>query len=97
MNLISAVGDDQFGAQLLKQTTDAGVKVDEVICTSQNSTGSYIGVIDSTGELQIAMDDMHAIKELTPKYLRDRYELFKKGGEKNNFNFKNKINEKRML
>lgn len=77
VKLITAVGDDQFGAQLLKQTADAGVDVDDVICSSQNSTGSYIGVIDTQGELQLALDDLYAISEISPQYLRDRYELFK--------------------
>ena len=77
VNLITAVGDDQFGAQLLKQTMDAGVDTEHIICSSQNATGSYIGVINTAGELQLALDDMHAIKELSPQYLRDRYELFK--------------------
>lgn len=77
VKLITAVGDDQFGAQLLQQTAEAGVDIDDVFCTSENSTGSYIGMINSAGELQLAMDDMHAIKELSSQYFRDRYELFK--------------------
>jgi len=78
VTLITAVGDDQFGSQLLKQTIDAGVDTEHIICSSQNATGSYIGVINAAGELQLALDDMDAIKELSPQYLRDRYELFKK-------------------
>jgi pseudouridine kinase len=77
VKLISAVGDDEFGAQLLKQTREAGVDIENVICTSQFSTGSYIGVIDPVGEIQFALDDMHAIRELSSQYLRDRYALFK--------------------
>ena len=77
VKLITAVGDDQFGAQLLQQTANAGVDVDDVICSTQNSTGSYIGVINSTGELQLALDDMYVIREISSQYLRDRYHLFK--------------------
>jgi pseudouridine kinase len=71
------VGDDQFGTQLLKQTADAGVDVDEVICSSKNSTGAYIGVINTNGELELALDDLHAVREISSQYLRDRYHLFK--------------------
>jgi len=77
VKLISAVGDDQFGAQLLKHTADAGVDVENVICSSQSPTGSYVGVIDTSSELQFALDDMHAIREISSQYLRDRYALFK--------------------
>ncbi|MFC1996918.1 carbohydrate kinase family protein [Chloroflexota bacterium] len=77
VHLITTVGDDQFGSQLINQTKEAGVNVEQVICSSQLSTSSYIGVIDTTGELQLALDDMHAIQALTSQYLRDRYTLFK--------------------
>ena len=75
--LITAVGDDRFGAQLLEHTGSAGVGLSEVICSTKNTTGSYIGVIDQSGDLKLALDDLHVIKTITPKYLRDRYHLFK--------------------
>jgi pseudouridine kinase len=77
VRLISAVGDDQFGAQLLNQIMDTGVNTDEVICSTRFTTGSYIGVINRTGELQLALDDMHVISEISTQYLRERYSLFK--------------------
>jgi len=77
VKLITAVGEDRFGAQLLKQTAEAGVDVDEVICSPNYTTGSYIGVINTLGELQLALDDMHIIREISSQYLRDRYQLFK--------------------
>ena len=77
VRLITAVGDDQFGAQLLNQITGAGVDTDEVICSTRYSTGSYVGVINRAGELQLAFDDMHVIREISSQYLRDRYSLFK--------------------
>lgn len=77
VKLITAVGEDQFGTQLLKQTVDAGVDVENVICSTNASTGSYIGVIDTQGDLQLALDDMHVIEEITSQYLRDRYSIFK--------------------
>jgi len=77
VKLITAVGDDRFGEQLLKHTAGAGVDVEEVICSPKSSTGAYIGVVNDRRELQLALDDMHVVKTLTSKYLRDRYELFK--------------------
>jgi len=77
VRLITAVGDDQFGDQLQKQIKDAGVDIKGILCSPQSSTGSYIGVVDREGESQLALDDMHSIREITSQYLRDRYELFK--------------------
>ncbi|HBX70376.1 MAG TPA: ribokinase [Chloroflexi bacterium] len=77
VRLISAVGEDRFGEQLLDHTAAAGVDVSEIICSTDNSTGSYIGVVNQAGELQYALDDLHVIKTIKPQYLHDRYELFK--------------------
>jgi len=75
--LVSAVGDDQVGAQLLAHTAAAGVDVSNVICSSLYSTAAYIGVVDAAARLQMALDDMHVIKGITPQYLRERSKLFK--------------------
>ena len=77
VRLVSAVGEDRFGEQLLKYTAAAGVEISEVLSTPHSSTGSYIGVVNTRGDLQLALDDMHVIKALTPAYLRERFELFK--------------------
>jgi pseudouridine kinase len=77
VRFISAIGEDEYGVKLLERIQDAGVDVSAVICSSQISTGSYIGVINSEGELQLAMDDMDAIREISSLYLRNRYQLFK--------------------
>jgi len=77
VKLITAVGNDQFGAQLLQDATDAGVNIDDILCESDSVTGSYIGVVDAAGELQFALDDMHLINSLNSQYLRDRYDAFK--------------------
>lgn len=77
VNLISVVGQDQFGTQLLQHTVQAGVNVDHVIRSEENFTGAYIGVINIAGEPQLALDDGHAIRSLHSQYLRDHYDLFK--------------------
>jgi pseudouridine kinase len=76
--LISAVGKDQLGRQLIKTTQKAGVDVEHVIRTKGLSTGAYIAVVNQAGELQFALDDMNAITALTPEYLIDRTSLFEK-------------------
>jgi pseudouridine kinase len=71
------VGDDRFGGQLLEHTAAAGVDTDAVIASPDHATGTYIGIVDQSGEFRLALDDLHAIEAITPKYLRERYDLFK--------------------
>ena len=77
VRLITAIGDDQIGARLIRQIAEAGVDTGEVLRTDQHSTGAYLAVVNAAGELQVALDDMDTVSALTPDYLKERYELFK--------------------
>jgi pseudouridine kinase len=77
VKIISAVGDDHNGEELLKQARDAGVDVSAVLCTPEHPTGTYLGVLDAQGGLQFALDDINATRAITPEYLRNNYKLFK--------------------
>ena len=76
VTFLSVVGKDQMGRQLLKYTAKAGVNTENVIQTKKYSTGSYLAVINQTGELQFALDDMRASEMLTPDYLQEHAHLF---------------------
>jgi len=77
VNLISAVGKDEYGERLLQGLVSAGVNTQAVLCTSQEPTSSYLAVINPPGDLQFALDDMRATNSLTPDYIRGYAELFK--------------------
>ena len=76
VTLITAVGADQTGEQLLEQTAEPGVDVSQVMRTDAYPTGMYVGVVEKSGALQIALDDMRVISTLNSAYLRDRAALF---------------------
>jgi pseudouridine kinase len=75
--LISAVGNDDLGRQLLDHAAATGVVTDHTIIADDMPTGSYLAILDNQGGLRCAVDDMHVIEAITPQYLRDRYSLFK--------------------
>ena len=75
--LISAVGDDHNGEQILSQAADAGIDVAAVLCTTDHPTGAYLGVVNQDGELQFALDDINATSALSPDYIRSNGDLFK--------------------
>jgi pseudouridine kinase len=76
VELITAVGDDSTGEQLLQQLTTAGVGISAVLRSREYRTGSYLAVVNSLGELQFALDDMRAISALSTEYLRSQETLF---------------------
>jgi pseudouridine kinase len=77
VRLITAVGTRSKGDQLLEYVEAAGVDISAVLRTPDQSTGSYIAILDPAGELQLAIDDMRGISALTPNYLREHTDLFK--------------------
>lgn len=75
--LISAVGDDQNGEQLLNQAGEAGIDVGAVVCTPDHPSGAYLGIVNPDGVLQFALDDINATSAITPDYIRTHAGLFK--------------------
>lgn len=76
VKLISVVGKDRSGSELLEYTASAGVDVSAVIHTDLYPTAFYMGVVDSRAHLRFAVDDMRAMSELTPEYLHQNEHLF---------------------
>lgn len=77
VTLISAIGDDSVGRQLLQQTAEAGVNVDEVLVVPGARTGTYIAVLEEDGSLAMALDDVGVMELVTPQYLNQRRSLFR--------------------
>ncbi len=77
VNLLTVVGEDQNGDHLIKTIAEAGVNVDAIKRTSFHPTGTYLGVVNTNGELQMALDDMRAMTLLSPDYLRQNEHLFR--------------------
>jgi pseudouridine kinase len=74
--LISAVGDDHNGKQLIKQAMEAGINTRYIVCTPDHPTGSYLGIVKPDGVLQFAVDDISATRTLTPEYIRSLSGVF---------------------
>jgi len=70
VNLISVVGQDHNGNQLLENAKEAGVNVDAVLRRQEYPTGTYLAVVNKDGEMQYGLDDMRAISALTPEYIQ---------------------------
>ena len=75
--LMSAVGDDAQGSQLLDRLRSAGVNVEHVLTVPGAATGAYLAVLKQDGGLHLGLDDMGVVAALTPDYLRERTDLFR--------------------
>lgn len=77
VRLLTVVGEDDAGRDILAHTAEAGVDVSAVLRTADYPTGFYMGVVDSNGVLQFAVDDMRLLEEMTPQVLQEQEALFK--------------------
>ncbi len=75
--LVTAVGDDATGRQLLEQTAAAGVNLAHSIVAEDGDTGAYLALLDENGALSVALDDARVMQNITPSYLNHRRRLFR--------------------
>jgi pseudouridine kinase len=76
VHLITAVGDDGEGRQLLSHAAELGIDVEHSLTVPDQPTGAYLAVLDNTGLLQVGLDDMSATAALTPAHFKTCEALF---------------------
>ena len=77
VRLITVVGEDKNGDEILEHTANAGVDVSAVLRSQDYPTGYYMGVVNKNGMLQYAVDDMRLFEKITTNYLNEQEALFK--------------------
>jgi len=61
--LVAAIGTDEIGDRVLRQTAEAGVDVSPVVRTD-SATGTYTAVLDHDGELVVSVADMTTAEQM---------------------------------
>jgi len=74
--LVSAVGGDAIGEQLVGHLASLGVDTRAVLRCPQHVTGAYLAVLNTQGVLHFALDDMRITREITPQHLKTHAHLF---------------------
>lgn len=77
VQLLTAVGDDTNGEYVLGQAQAGGIDVSHALVSSDHHTGAYMALLDNTGQLDTAIDDMDVLEAITPRYLNDLRRLFR--------------------
>lgn len=80
VTLITAVGNDRFGSELLDSTRACGVDVSQCQCVSDCATASYLAVYNPDGSLDIALEDMRVLRTITPAILMENERRFHEAG-----------------
>lgn len=67
--LLTAVGDDFYGQSLLNETSRSGVRIDKCLVVPKENTSSYLSLLDNTGEMLVAINDMNISDALSADFL----------------------------
>lgn len=68
--LLSAVGEDHYGEELIKETKKESLDLSRLTQSRNYGTGRYVVLHDETGEMVGAVSDMQVTDEITPEYLK---------------------------
>ena len=69
VRMLSVVGRDKAGQQVLSATAAAGVDISTIVQLAENPTPIYLSILDRHNEMVQAINDMALIEQLTPKLL----------------------------
>ena len=76
VQLISAVGDDSWGQDILQQTAGGGVDVSPVLICPGERSAAYLVVLNESAERVVSIDNMELVRRIDGRYLSDRRHLF---------------------
>lgn len=68
--LITAVGTDYHGDLLCEQGQAAGIDMGYVLRVDARPTSTYVSVLDNTGDMLVAINDMSIVDEIRPERLQ---------------------------
>lgn len=74
--LVSAVGDDEWGRDILRRTRAGGVDVRHVLVCPGERSAAYLAVMDQNGERLVSVDNTGILRHIDQEYLQKRRRLF---------------------
>lgn len=77
--LLSAVGNDFHGKNIISQASKAGIIADDILIDSMCETGSYLSIIDKGGEIFTSVSDMDIVENISVEYIKSKISLINQG------------------
>ena len=77
VRLISILGDDAFANQLKQETEAAGVDLTQCITAHNETTSTYLSILNKSGDMEIALSSMEILSKLTVNSIKPKSDLIK--------------------
>lgn len=69
VELITAIGDDTLGKEMLKKCESIGMDTSLSLIVPDASTSTYLFINDENGEMDLALSHVDIVKHITPEYV----------------------------
>jgi pseudouridine kinase len=79
VKLITAIGADTFGEKIASECRQAGIDISHSMFIEGSGSSIYAAIVNNTGELTLALSDMHVLEKMTIDHLRRKTQLIKNG------------------
>ena len=76
--LISAIGKDTYGQMILQNCRQAGIDSQACLVLSDATTSTYLSVLDSNGDMHVAIADMAIIERLGVDVLKAHEDMLRR-------------------
>lgn len=77
VTLLTAVGDDYAGEDILNNADDVGIDVSRALIIENATTGTYMAAMNPGGDLFFGLDDLRVLDHVTRDYLRLNRDAFR--------------------
>jgi pseudouridine kinase len=75
--LITVVGDDSYGKDILDQALEIGLDISNVLISKKHRTSKYLSILDSDGDMAIALSDMEITKSMDKEFIDKKSNVIK--------------------
>jgi pseudouridine kinase len=76
VSLITAVGDDVWGRDLVRRTRKGGVDLRELLVCRGERSAAYMAILDEKGDRIVSIDSTDIMAHIDGRYIFDRRRLF---------------------
>lgn len=77
VKLISAVGNDMYGNNIINESKLSGINTDEVLILKNLSSSTYLSILDEKGDMKVAISHMDIYEHITVDYIRKKSHILK--------------------
>ena len=75
VKLVTVLGDDDNGRNILRGCEAVGIDMSHVRILPGERSSSYVSILDETGDMMLAMSDMHIIKRMDERFVEDNEQV----------------------